>query len=157
MNETSSDMTDQDALDGQPSSVEVEPSRWWYWIAAYPLYMLLMIPLAIFALLIFAPLGLVAMPAQADPGVMAPLAMITVVVLFGAMMLYALGGLILTVMLPIALYVDANEITESNLSWEPDPILYGLLGLVNFLAAPLIGIGVALYYLYKRHQHVGIP
>lgn len=145
----------QSDLDARPSPVDT--SRWWYWIAAYPIYTLLMIPLAIFSLLVFAPLGLVAVPAETDPGAVAPIAVITVIVLFGALMLYALGGLILTVMLPIGLYMDADAIATSDIRWDPDPILYGLLGLVNFLAAPIIGIVVALYYLYKRHQYIGIP
>lgn len=144
------------------SSTRTEPisderSRWWYWIAAYPIYSLLSIPLVIFGLILFVPFGAVATPMGADPQFVGPLMFSLIALVVGIGAIYALLGLVLTLMLPVALYVDATEITESELLWSPDPILYGLIGLLNFLAAPVVGILIAVYYLYRRHEHVGTP
>ena len=78
-------------------------------------------------------------------------------VLMVGVAVYALLGLVLTVLLLIALYLDAKWIEESEFSWEPDPVLYGILGVLNFVAAPVIGIIAALYYLYRRRQRIGAP
>lgn len=134
-----------------------EPSRWWYWIAAYPVYSLLSIPLVILGLILFVPFGAVATPMGADPQFVGPLMFSVIALVVGIGAIYALFGLVLTLMLPIALYVDATEITESEILWSPDPILYGLIGLLNFLAAPVVGILVSIYYLYRRHEYVGTP
>jgi hypothetical protein len=131
-------------------------SRWWYWIVAYPIYSLLAIPLAVFALILFASVGATTTPA-ADPQLVGPVFFAVVALVIGVGAIYALLGLVLTLMLPVALYVDATEISESAVPWSPDPILYGLVGLLNFLAAPVVGIIVAAYYLYRRHEHVGTP
>ncbi|WP_331232635.1 hypothetical protein [Natronorarus salvus] len=138
-------------------SVPEEGSRWWYWIVAYPIYTLLSIPLVIAAVLLFAPVVIVAGPAEAEPQMIAPVFAFAMVLLMVGVAVYALLGLVLTVLLPIALYLDAKWIADSELSWEPDPVLYGILGILNFVAAPVIGIIVALYYLYRRRQNIGIP
>jgi hypothetical protein len=142
-----------------PTTVD-EQSRWWYWIAAYPIYSLLAIPLALLGVVLFASVGAATAPAGPmgpDPQVVGPVVFGVVALLVGIGAIYALLGLVLTLMLPVALYVDANELTESTVDWSPDPILYGLVGLLNFLAAPFVGIIVAIYYLYRRHEHVGTP
>lgn len=135
-------------------------SRWWYWIAAYPVYSLLAVPLALLAVVLFASVGAATAPmgpAGPDPGVGGPAMFGVVALVVGIGAIYALLGLVLTLLLPVALYLDATELTESTVTWSPDPILYGLVGLLNFLAAPVVGIIVALYYLYRRHEHVGTP
>ena len=132
-------------------------SRWWYWIAAYPVYSLLAIPLALLAVVLFASVGAATAPMGPDPGVVGPVMFGVVALVVGIGAIYALLGLVLTLLLPVALYLDATELTESTVTWSPDPILYGLVGLLNFLAAPVVGIIVALYYLYRRHEHVGTP
>jgi asparagine N-glycosylation enzyme membrane subunit Stt3 len=109
---------------------------------------------------LFASVGAATAPAGPmgpDPQVVGPVVFGVVALLVGIGAIYALLGLVLTLMLPVALYVDANELTESTVDWSPDPILYGLVGLLNFLAAPFVGIIVAIYYLYRRHEHVGTP
>lgn len=161
MRESDSPSSLEQSLETSPAS-ESEPttyerSRWWYWIAAYPVYSLLSIPLVIFGLILFVPFGAVATPMGADPQFVGPLMFSLIVLVVGIGAIYALLGLVLTLMLPVALYIDATEITDSELLWSPDPILYGLIGLLNFLAAPVVGILVAVYYLYRRHEHVGTP
>lgn len=132
-------------------------SRWWYWIAAYPVYSLLAVPLAILGLILFTTVGAAATPMGPDSRVVGPLLFVAIALLVGIGGIYVLLGLVLTLMLPVALYVDASEITASEADWAPDPILYGLVGLLNFLAAPVVGIIVAIYYLYRRHERVGMP
>lgn len=131
-------------------------SRWWYWIAAYPVFSLLSIPLAVLGFALFVPLGMAA-PMGSDPALAGPLAFAVAVLVIGGIALYAILGLVLTVLLPVALYLDATELVESPVEWSPDPILYGLVGLLNFLAAPIVGCIVAVYYLYRRHEFVGTP
>lgn len=134
-----------------------DESRWWYWIAAYPVYSLLAIPLTLLAVVLFASVGAATAPMGPDPQVVGPAMSGVVALVVGIVAIYALLGLVLTLLLPVALYLDATELTESTMAWSPDPILYGLVGLLNFLAAPVVGIIVALYYLYRRHEHVGTP
>lgn len=162
MNESDSpssleDLPESSPARTEPTTDERERSRWWYWIAAYPIYSLLSIPLVIFGLILFVPFGAIATPMGADPQFVGPLMFSLIVLVVGIGAIYALLGLVLTLMLPVALYIDATEITESELLWSPDPILYGLVGLLNFLAAPVVGILIAVYYLYRRHEHVGTP
>lgn len=140
----------------RPTGADQE-SRWWYWIAAYPVYSLLAVPLAILGLILFTTVGAAATPMGPDSGVVGPLLFVAIALLVGIGGIYVLLGLVLTLMLPVALYVDASEITASEAEWAPDPILYGLVGLLNFLAAPVVGIIVAIYYLYRRHERVGVP
>jgi hypothetical protein len=58
------------------------------------------------------------------------------------MLLVVLGWLIS----PVALYLDAEQVGDAGLSWEPNPVLYAVGG---FFFSGL----VTLHYLYKRHQH----
>ena len=61
------------------------------------------------------------------------------------------------IMLPVALYMDARQVAQADLDWEPDPTLYGILGLLQFFVTPIVGFFVSLYYLYRRHEHLGVP
>lgn len=157
MNEDDRPASLKDLPEGAATSRTPHLSRWWYWIVAYPVFSLLTVPLAVFGLLLFAPLGAVTMPTGTTPEFVGPVAYAIVTLVVGAVAVYALVGVVLTVMLPVALYIDADELTDSSIEWSPDPILYGLIGLLNFLAAPVVGIIIATYYLYRRHQFVGTP
>lgn len=132
-------------------------SRWWYWIAIYPVFSLLAVPLAVLGLILFVPLGVMTAPMGSDPALVGPLAFAIGALVIGGIAIYALMGVVLTIMLPVALYIDAAELAESTVEWSPDPILYGVVGLLNFLAAPFIGVIIAIYYLYRRHEFVGTP
>lgn len=131
-------------------------SRWWYWIAAYPIVLFLFIPVmmfgVVFLLMPFAFMG-------PDPG--AP-ALPVFGVLFALPVMFLLFTVLLVtfaviVMLPVALYLDARKVAQADLEWQPDPFLYGILGVLQVIATPIIGLIVSIYYLYRRHEHVGVP
>ncbi|WP_254536406.1 hypothetical protein [Halomarina litorea] len=70
----------------------------------------------------------------------------------------ALLGLALGLLLPVALYLDAEAVGRANVGWDPDPVLYAIVGVVGLFAQGVpVQPAVALYYLYRRHQHVGTP
>ncbi|SEG04661.1 hypothetical protein [Halobellus limi] len=121
-------------------------SRWWYWIAAIPLYVVLGGVLAVLFV------GAFLFDLFLTGGI---------VTIFGAFVvipILGLLGLVLSVMYPIATYVDARAIAESDASWTPDPLVWGLAALATeVLSAFTLSVVLALYYLYKRHVAVGTP
>ncbi|MFA1609754.1 hypothetical protein [Halobellus rubicundus] len=140
----SADRIDDPVSDYLPRA-EVD-SRWWYWIAAVPLYVVLGGVLAVFFL------GAFLFDLFLTGGIVSLLGAFVVFPIVG------LAGLLLTVMFPIATYVDARAIAESEASWSPDPLLWGLVALVTVVASAFtLSLVVALYYLYKRHVAVGTP
>lgn len=69
-----------------------------------------------------------------------------------------LVGLLVSLLLPVALYLDSEAVGRAGVGWEPDPVLYAIAGVVGLFAQGLpIQPAVALYYLYRRHEHVGVP
>lgn len=56
-------------------------------------------------------------------------------------------GLISIVTVPLFLYLDAKKVADQDLDWEPEPVLYLVLGFF------VSGLAV-LHYLYKRHEYV---
>jgi hypothetical protein len=146
-------------LDQEYPPLDAVNSRWWYWIAAYPLVNLLFVPLAgIGAFLFFVPLFVVSGPAGPG-GPLGPRAAIPILglVLLLVTLVVSLMTLLSLVLLPIALYLDARAVAKAHLDWEPDPLLYALLGLLQFFVTPIVGVAVAVYYLYRRHEYVGVP
>jgi hypothetical protein len=134
-----------DALDEHLPDSSVD-SRWWYWIAAVPLYFLLstIVGVAFFAIAIL--------------GFATDLGALTLFVFAGVFLLVALPGLLLSVLFPLAVYLDARAVAEADLEWSPDPALYGLLAVAAVLVSAFtLGVPLALYYLYRRHQHLGVP
>lgn len=117
-------------------------SRWWFGAVAYLLF-------SLFATFLALPLFLVVVLGGYGYG-----ASFTIVAMFST--LVALLGVAVAVLLPVSIYMDGQAILESNADWQPDVTLLTILGVVGVLASPL-GLGVAAYYLYKRHEHVGIP
>jgi hypothetical protein len=121
-------------------------SRWWYWIAAVPAFFLVGLvggAFFLFAFLfdLFLTGGLLTFAAAF---VLVPIA--------------GLVGLALTVLYPVATYVDARAIAESDATWTPDPVVWGLVALATVvLSAFSLSAVAALYYLYKRHGAVGTP
>ena len=123
-------------------------SRWWYWIAAIPLYVVVG---AAFVLL-FAVIALLGFGIGFDAGA----------VVAGLLFVVALGlglvGLVLTILFPVATYVDARAVAASDVSWTPDPLVWGLAALATVvLSAFTLSFVMAIYYLYKRHVAVGTP
>ncbi len=136
-------------------SSEPDESRWWYWIAAYPIVGLLFIPFAVLLIgLIILPLGLAGANGAPAVGMFAIALVLVVAVVAFTFVILALA---VFVMLPIALYFDAQAITESHYEWNPDPFVYAIIGALQFFVTPLIGFIVAIYYLYRRHTDVGVP
>ncbi|MGQ4557144.1 hypothetical protein [Halobellus sp. GM3] len=121
-------------------------SRWWYWIAAIPLYVVLGGLLAVLFV------GAFLFDLFLTGGIATVFGVFIVVPALG------LFGLVLSVMYPIATYVDARAIAESDASWTPDPLVWGLAALATeVLSAFTLSVVLALYYLYKRHVAVGTP
>jgi hypothetical protein len=122
-------------------------SNWWYWIAA---------PLVFFVL-------------SAVGGVLFFVGFLFDVFLTGGLLTFgvavvaggvaALVGLVLSVMFPVAVYVDARALSDDPASsWSPDPLLYGLVALAGVvLTAFTVSVPLAIYYLYRRHVAVGTP
>jgi hypothetical protein len=135
-------------------------SNWWYWVAAVPVYYVVgtvvgfLVGVAMFVL---ALTGAGTMgPGMADPGMM-PLGVgFGFAGVFLLAVLFAGVGLLLSVVFPLAIYYDATAVADAPGSWDPDPELYGLLGLAGLVAQPL-QVPLAVYYLYKRRDSVGVP
>jgi len=122
-------------------------SRWWYWVAVTPVYFVVSVVLfggVVFAFVAGAAAG--GLPAAVGFGIAA-------VVLF-----FVLPGILLTVMFPLAIYLDALEVADAELEWRPDAVLYGLVAVVGVLATAFtVSVPLAIYYLYQRHRYVGVP
>lgn len=58
-----------------------------------------------------------------------------------------LAGLLLSIAIPVLLYLDATELNDQPIDWKPNPGLYAVGG---FFLAGL----VVLHYLYVRAEHV---
>lgn len=66
------------------------------------------------------------------------------------------GSIALLVLLPVGLYMDGRRVAEAPIAWDPDVTLYVVGGIVGILA-PVVSVAVAGNYLYRRHEHVGVP
>ena len=123
-------------------------SRWWYWIAAVPVYFGLSF---VGGALLFAT---VALGVWMDVGVAFSGAFLFAL----AAVLFGLPGLLLSVLFPVAVYVDARAVREADAGWNPDPALYGAVALAGVLATAFtVSVPMAIYYLYRRHEAVGVP
>ena len=128
-------------------------SRWWYWVAAVPIYVLIgAIGSVLVAILLIGTIGL---DILGGGGAFTGLASILLLIAGG---IYGLAGLALLFLFPIGIYLDAKAISELPVEWDPDPILYGGLAALSALfSAFTLSLFVALYYLYKRHGAIGEP
>lgn len=141
-----------------PFGADVD-GRWWWWVAAAPVHFA--VSLAVGALFfLVAVLGL--FTGTAGGGGMGPGTMFSgaVGLLFVAVALVVvLPGIVIAVVLPVALYVDASAVGAApDVDWEPEAALYGLVALVGLLVSGnLVGVVLATYYLYRRHETVGTP
>ncbi len=136
-----------------PDSRSRPDSRWWYAIAAVPITYAVSFLFGgvatIWALLLVLGAG------------MAPNAGIVVgggisLLIFGALAVAAVTVLV-TVLLPVALYFDTELVAEvDSAGWNPDRDLYVIAALAGLFVSGL-SAAVALYYLYRRHVHLGVP
>jgi hypothetical protein len=128
-------------------------SRWWYWIAAVPIYFAVTVVFGIFwaiAFVLGVGLDLAGLSGLATLG--------TFSVFLVAAIAFALAGITLAVAFPLAIYVDAAAIERANLDWKPDPVLYGIVALAAVVVTNFVlSVPLSLFYLYKRHEAVGTP
>lgn len=139
--------------------METKGSYWWLVVALVPIY-------ALFSLVVHRLPGLLPGSLLEAGGLPAVLFVLIIAPLvFGGMFL-------LPPLFPLALYLDARSIQDTAGSWNPNPLVYGGLGL------PLLGIwgqvspgttegpeqilylfavGVSLFYLSLRRRYTGIP
>ena len=155
---------DPETIEGDPATVEADPamteadptvvdSKWWYWVAAVPAYAAVGLLGGIVAF------GLFILSIGIDIAGGMGLATGTLVVV-GTLVavLYGLAGLVLFVMFPIGIYLDAQAIAEADVEWDPDPVLYGIVAVTTALfSALLVSLVVAIYYLYRRNQVLDTP
>ncbi len=149
--------SDTPNIDSEVPPLDVVDSKWWYLIAAYPIVFFLFVPVFLIGgLLIAIPVIIM------GPGIQPARGLVALGAIFGILLAIIIVVMImltfaLVVTFPIALYLDARAITDADIDWAPDPLLYGLLGVLQLIVTPLIGIIIAIYYLYRRHQTVGVP
>lgn len=73
----------------------------------------------------------------------------------GAVLFTGLAYALLSVGVPVALYLDAAHVRQRRGSWRPRA---GLYGFASLLAAPFaVAPVVALFYLYRRHRALPTP
>lgn len=95
--------------------------------------------------------ALVGAPGGAEgPGAADPVATAMGTVLGVGVLLFLLAAVLLALLVPVALYLDATALNDLDLEWEPEPVLYAVLG---FFVSGL----ATLHYLWKRHRHVVDP
>jgi hypothetical protein len=136
---------DTDPLAGLLPHAEVS-SRWWYWIAAVPLYVVV----AAVGLVIFFITVLTGVAIDIEFAVVGSWIILIPVV--------GLSGVIMTVMFPVAIYIDSRAISKSQYQWTPDSRIWGIAALGTVIGSVFtLSIAVALYYLYRRHNVVGTP
>lgn len=163
----------------QAESAESVDSNWWYLVATVPLYYVFasiagfLVGMAAFVFALTGSSGALMDGAGGmGPGMHGGF-MVGGSLLFLGFVLLFLVGMVLTLVFPVAIYFDAEAVervgsrqTEgasggtprdrASGDWQPDPALYGLLGLAGIVAQPL-QVPLAVYYLYKRHQSLGRP
>lgn len=136
-------------------------SRWWYLVATVPLYYVLasiagfLVGAAVFVLALTGSAGMMDGMWHAGPGMHTGFFVGGSLLFLGVLGL-VLVGMVLSLAFPVAIYLDAEAVERVRSDWQPDPALYGLLGLVGIVAQPL-QVALAVYYLYKRHESQGQP
>ncbi|MDH5018828.1 hypothetical protein [Halobacterium rubrum] len=141
---------------GEPADGSVD-SNWWYWVASVPVYWVVAtvagfaIGLLAFAFALTGAAGFGHMGGIPGAGFgLGAFGFAAVAVLL------AFAGMVVSLVFPVAVYLDAEAVADARRDWQPDPALYGLLGLAGVVAQPL-QVPLAVYYLYKRHESVGRP
>lgn len=143
-------------------------SRWWYWVAAVP---------AVFAFWAVAVVWVtvaVAIGPLADANPVVQAAEISMVAFVGPF-------LVLVGVFPFAVHSDASAILAADVEWQPSratltgaatvgPLLAAAAAAFDWLGdgsldVPgwavlggfLLAVPAATYYLYQRHEHLGVP
>jgi len=128
-------------------------SKWWYAVAAVPLYVLVGIVGGVFAVALFV----FGIAVDVGGGMGLATGLIVVLLTLGVIG-YALAGLALSILFPAGIYLDAKAVAAADVAWEPDAVLYLLVAAASVvLSAFTLSAVVALYYLYRRNSAVGVP
>ncbi|NIB98078.1 hypothetical protein [Halobacterium sp. R2-5] len=150
--------TDADSRTDARDAQDTSDSSWWYWVAAIPIYYVVgtalgfVVGVASFA---FALTGMGTM--DPGPGMGIPIGWgLGFASVFVVVAVLAAAGILLSLLFPLAIYLDADAVAATGGEWEPDAVLYGLIGLVGVFAQP-VQVPVGVYYLYRRHQATGVP
>ncbi len=90
-----------------------------------------------------------AIPPVLGVGIVGILQQTALPILGPALALFAAWGYAtVSICVPVCLYLDARRIRGTTADWRPRPLVYVAVGL---LWAPFVGV----YYLARRHRHVG--
>jgi len=141
-------------------------SRWWYWIVAAPaVFAFWVVTVAWVALAIWVESDIAVWAPGNDPVTQSASISLTV---FGVPLV------VLVAILPLAVFQDTRAIDCASVEWSPPGSIYALLSLCSWLvgvamrllfvylsiaiiAGSATSVVVALYYLWQRHEHVGVP
>ena len=128
-------------------------SKWWYCVAAVPIYAVVGLVAGIIGVVLFL-LG-IAVDVGGGEGIATAVVVVLIMLGIG---IYGLAGLALSILFPIGVYLDSKTIAAADVSWDPDPVLYLLVSVAPVLLTVFtLSFVVALYYLYRRNQAVGVP
>ena len=147
------DTSPADRVDSPADRVD---SNWWYVVALMPV-------LSLLGFLVFSWVAAAAVFSfgfgAVGGGMMGPgMVAAPLMVLFVPLFLLGTVGTALTVLFPVAVYLDAKAVAAADVGWDPDPTLYALVAVVGIVAtAFLLDLLLSGYYLYRRHQYVGTP
>lgn len=125
---------------------EVRNSRWWYLIAAVPVVQFVVVSVVIIIFYLVFGLGRTRILGFGEARI--------------AMAMVGLSLLTFPIMiaLPYALHRDL-ELVGAYVTpdqWDIEQHHYTIAAVAGIFA-PIIGFGVAVFYLYQRHVHVGVP
>jgi len=138
--------------ENDPKASDVD-SKWWYCVAAVPIYVVAGLVAGVFATVLFV--AGVAVDVSGGMGIAS--GAVIVAILLGTVV-YGLAGIALSVLFPIGIYLDAKTLASADVSWDPDPVLYLLVAVASVLLTVFtLSVVLALYYLYRRNKAVGIP
>ncbi|WP_256685574.1 hypothetical protein [Halococcus qingdaonensis] len=130
-------------------------SRWWYGIAATLVLLLL-------GWIGWAGVRLTTtIVPETDPSQLAPHGIESLVVLLGTFV-FVVATWTSAPIFTISLFMDARAVGRGDFEWRPNQYLYGLVGLLHLgalftVVVYAVTMPVALFYLYRRHRHVGTP
>ena len=145
-------MASESPAAAQPAAPTVS-SRWWYVLAAVPVVLIvsMIVGIALFATVLSGTVADDPAPSE-NPfeGLDIGAGTLAAVGLVGAL------SAVVVLLAPVAFYLDAQAVSAAGVDWDPDPVLWVVIGVVGIFFT-LLQVGGAIYYLYQRHEHVGTP
>jgi hypothetical protein len=117
-------------------------SRWWWWVASLPISVAFWILTVVWLAIATEGTGLLGNPivsgaALATVGLAVPL-------------------LVIAVIFPAAVYFDARALGHGDdMAYSPGRL--GLAAAASLLTGPILSVPFACWYIWHRHEVVGIP